>query len=129
MRHKVAGKRLSRDGDHRKALRRNLMNALFQHESITTTAAKADAVRSEAEKMITMAKRALVHEDKMRGVHARRILFARLRNKENVAKIFDELAPRYETRQGGYTRVYKLGLRHGDAAPMVLLELVDREEA
>lgn len=129
MRHKVAGKRLSRSTGHRKALRRNLMNALFQHERIKTTDAKADAIRGEAEKLITMAKRALAHEDPARGVHARRIVFARLRDKDNVHKLFDELAPRYAERPGGYTRIYKLGPRHGDAASMVLLELVDREEA
>ncbi|NLF78834.1 MAG: 50S ribosomal protein L17 [Chloroflexi bacterium] len=129
MRHKVAGKRLGRSTDQRKMLRRNLINQLFQHERITTTDAKARAVRAEAEKMITMAKRALAHEDKQRAVHARRVIFARLRSKTSVAKVFDDLAPRYEQRPGGYTRVYKVGFRQGDAAKMVLLELVDREEA
>lgn len=129
MRHKVAGKHLGRDTNQRKMLRRNLINQLFQHERIKTTDAKAQAIRAEAEKMITMAKRALAHEDKNRAVHARRLLFARLRNKETVAKVFNELAPRYEERPGGYTRIYKLGFRQGDAAKMVLLELVDREEA
>lgn len=129
MRHKVAGKRLGRDTNQRKMLRRNLINQLFQHERIRTTDAKAQAIRAEAEKMITIAKRALAHEDKNRAVHARRLLFARLRNKETVAKVFNELAPRYEERPGGYTRIYKLGFRQGDAAKMVLLELVDREEA
>lgn len=129
MRHKVAGKRLGRSTDQRKMLRRNLINQLFQHERIKTTDAKARAVRAEAEKMITMAKRALAHEDKQRAVHARRLIFARLRNKDSVTKVFDELAPRYEQRPGGYTRVYKVGFRQGDAAKMVLLELVDREEA
>ena len=127
MRHKVAGKHLGRDTGHRKLLRRNLMNALFRHERIKTTEAKADAIRSEAEKLITLAKRS-VDGDASSGVHHRRIAFARLRDKENVAKLFDVLAPRYEDRAGGYTRVYKLGPRKGDAAPMVLLELVDREE-
>jgi len=110
-------------------LRRNLINALFRHESIQTTEAKADAVRAEAEKLITLAKRSLAHSEASRGVHGRRLVFARLRNKDNVAKLFDVLAPRYEDRAGGYTRVYKLGPRKGDAAPMVKLELVDREEA
>jgi large subunit ribosomal protein L17 len=128
MRHKVAGKHLGRDMDHRRLLRRNLLNALFRHERIRTTQAKADAIRAEAEKMITLAKRSLAHADPARGVHGRRVLMARLRDKTNVAKVFDELAPRYEDRAGGYTRVYKLGPRKGDAAPMVLLELVDREE-
>jgi large subunit ribosomal protein L17 len=128
MRHKVAGKRLGRTTNHRKLLRRNLLNALFQHERIQTTEAKADAIRAEAEKLITLAKRSLAFGDVTRGVHGRRLVFARLRDKNNVAKLFDVLAPRYEERQGGYTRVYRLGPRKGDAAPMVLLELVDREE-
>jgi large subunit ribosomal protein L17 len=128
MRHKVAGKRLGRDTDHRRLLRRNLINALFRHERIKTTQAKANAIRAEAEKLITVAKRSLAHPDPARGVHGRRLVSARLRDKNNVAKVFDVLAPRYEDRPGGYTRVYKLGPRKGDAAPMVLLELVDREE-
>ena len=128
MRHKVAGKRLGRSKDHRKLLRRNLINALFEHERIKTTEAKAAAIRAEAEKMITLAKRSLAHEDPNRAVHGRRLLFARLRNKTNVAKVFDELAPRYEERPGGYTRPYKLGPRKGDAAMMVQIELVDPEE-
>lgn len=128
MRHRVAGKRLGRSSGHRNLLRRNLMNDLFRHERIKTTEAKAAAVRAEAEKLITKAKRALATGDNTRVVHARRILMSRLNNKEMVTKVFDELAPRYEDRPGGYTRVYKLGLRLGDAAPMVLMELVDREE-
>jgi large subunit ribosomal protein L17 len=109
-------------------LRRNLINALFEHERIRTTEAKARAIRGEAEKMITVAKRALAHGDNARAVHARRLLMARLNNKAVVAKIFDELAPRYAERPGGYTRIYKLGMRNGDAAKMALIELVDREE-
>jgi large subunit ribosomal protein L17 len=128
MRHKVVGKHLGRSSDHRKALRRNLINELFNHERIRTTEAKARAVRAEAEKMITIAKRSLAHDEPARAVHGRRQLMARLRNKENVAKVFDVLAPRYEDRPGGYTRIYKLGMRKGDSAPMVLIELVDREE-
>ncbi len=128
MRHKVAGKRLGRDMGHRNALRRNLINELFRHEHIQTTEAKARAIRGEAEKLITLAKRSLAHENPNRAVHGRRLVFARLRNKENVAKIFDDLAPRYEERPGGYTRMVKLGMRQGDAARMAVLELVDREE-
>ncbi len=126
MRHKVAGKRLSRSKDHRRALRRNLINALFEHERIKTTKAKAAAIRGEAEKLITMAKRALATGDNGRQVHVRRILNSRLNNKAIVTKIFDELAPRYEDRPGGYTRTYKIGMRSGDAAEMALIELVDR---
>lgn len=129
MRHRVAGKRLGRDTGHRKLLRRNLMNDLFRYERIRTTEAKARAIRGETEKLITKAKRGLAAPDPQRAVHARRLVFARLRNKENVAKIFDELAPRYVDRPGGYTRMLKLGPRKGDAAPMVLLELVEEEEA
>ncbi len=105
------------------------MTELFRHERITTTEAKARAIRAEAEKLITIAKRSLVHEDASRAVHARRIVMSRLNNQEAVAKIFNDLAPRYEARPGGYTRMYKLGLRKGDAAKMALIELVDREEA
>jgi len=128
MRHRVAGKKLGRSTDQRRLLRRNLINQLFRHERIRTTQAKADAVRAEAEKIITLAKRSLAHPEPQRGVHGRRLVMARLRDKENVAKVFDVLAPRYEDRPGGYTRLYKVGLRKGDAAPMVLMELVDREE-
>jgi large subunit ribosomal protein L17 len=128
MRHKVAGKRLGRSKDHRRALRRNLINSLFEHERIQTTEAKARAIRAEAEKLITIAKRAVATGDNGRQVHARRILNARLNNKAIVTKIFDELAPRYEGRPGGYTRTYKIGLRNGDAAKMALIELVDRED-
>lgn len=128
MRHRVAGKKLNRTKDHRKALRRNLTIALFQHERIKTTRAKAEAIRGEAEKIITMAKRGLAHEDPARAVHARRIALSRLNNRGAVSKLFDELAPRYEDRPGGYTRMFKLGLRQGDRAEMVMLELVDREE-
>lgn len=128
MRHKVAGKHLGRNTGQRNSLRRNLINDLFQYERITTTEAKARAIRAEAEKLITIAKRGRAHPDPARGVHARRLLLARLNNRDSVAKVYDELAPRYETRPGGYLRLLKLGPRKGDAAPMVMVELVDREE-
>ncbi len=129
MRHRVAGKQLGRDTKHRKALRRNLITALVEHEEIITTEAKAKAIRGEAEKLITKAKRALVHDEPSRAVHARRIVLARLgNNREATLKIFDELAPRYEDRPGGYTRVFKIGPRAGDAAPMVLLQLLPEGE-
>ncbi len=127
MRHRVAGKKLNRSTSHRKALRRNLTIELFRHERIKTTRAKAEAMRGEAEKMITLAKRGLAHEDPARAVHARRVALSRLNNRDAVGKLFDELAPRYEDRPGGYTRMFKLGLRLGDRAEMVMLELVDRE--
>lgn len=127
MRHRVYGKKLSRDRDHRKALRLNLTTSLFIHERITTTEAKADFVRSHVEKLITLAKRGLAHENPARGIHARRIAASRLNNdRDIVGKLFDELAPRYATRPGGYTRILKLGPRKGDNAEMVMLELVDR---
>jgi large subunit ribosomal protein L17 len=129
MRHRVAGKRLGRDKDHRKALRRNLMVSLITHESIKTTDAKAQAIRGEVEKLITKAKRALVHDDEAREVHARRIIRSRLGNAREAAnKIFDDLAVRYEDRPGGYTRCYKLGPRKGDGAMMVLLELIPEDD-
>ncbi len=129
MRHRVAGKKLSRSLGHRKALRRNLIIELFRHEQIFTTRAKAQAVRGQAEKLITLAKRGLAAEDEdpAKGVHARRLAAARLNNKEAVFKLFDDIAPRYMHRPGGYTRILKLGFRKGDAAPMVLLELVEEE--
>lgn len=129
MRHHVKGKKLNRDAAQRKALALNLSRELITHERIRTTRAKADFVRGKVERMITIARRGLAHEDPQRGVHARRIVASRLNNdRQLVGKVFDELAPRYEDRPGGYTRIYRLGPRKGDNAPMVLLELVDREE-
>lgn len=131
MRHRVAGKKLNRSYDHRKALRRNLMIALFLHGQIKTTDAKAKAIRAEAEKMITKAKRALAHEDPSRQIHARRLIYGRLgNNRPATEKIFEDYALRFEDRPGGYTRLFKLGPRKGDGAKMVLLELLpdDLEE-
>ncbi len=128
MRHRVAGKKLSRDYDHRRALRRNLMIALIQNGKIKTTEAKADLIRAEIEKLVTKAKQGLAHPDPARGVHARRIVLARLgNNRDAMLKLFDELAPRFANRPGGYTRTYKLGIRKGDAAPMVQLEFLPAE--
>lgn len=135
MRHRVAGKKLNRSYDQRRALRRNLVTALFHHERIETTEAKAKAVRGQAEKLITLAKRGLEAEaeDPASGVHARRLAAGRLNRwvtegdgtrVDIVKKLFEDIAPRYEDRPGGYTRMYKLGPRQGDAAPMVVLELV-----
>jgi large subunit ribosomal protein L17 len=138
MRHRVAGKKLNRSSGNRTALRRNLVTALIQHERIETTEAKARAIRGQAEKLITLAKRGLAaaEEDPSRGVHARRLAAGRLNRWSSdtdgtrvdvLAKLFDEIAPRYADRPGGYTRMYKLGPRKGDAAPMALLELVEEE--
>ncbi|NWF67790.1 MAG: 50S ribosomal protein L17 [Chloroflexi bacterium] len=127
MRHRVVGKHLGRDTDHRKALRFNLTRSLIMQERIKTTKAKAQFVEAHVEKLITIAKRALATGDPNKGVHARRIVGSRLRNdRELVQKVFDTLAPRYAERPGGYTRLLKLGPRAGDAADMVFLEFVDR---
>jgi large subunit ribosomal protein L17 len=136
MRHRVAGKKLGRSSGNRKALRRNLVTALLHHERIETTEAKARAVRGQAEKLITLAKRGLAaeQEDPSRGVYARRLAAGRMNRWVTEAdgtvvdileKLFDDIALRYEDRAGGYTRIYRLGPRKGDAAPMVLLELVE----
>lgn len=124
MRHQVVGKRLSRSKGHRIALRKNLMKDLFRHERIKTTKAKAAAVRGGAEKLITLAKKGN-EAGEAKAVHARRLAAARLNDNEIVMKLFDDIAPRYVDRLGGYTRVIKLGQRLGDAAEMVILELVE----
>jgi len=135
MRHHVAGKKLNRSSGQRRALRRNLVTALFHHGRIETTEAKAMAIRGQAERLITLAKRGLAtgQENAARGIHARRLAASRLNRwvtetdgtrVDVVEKLFKDIAPRYADRPGGYTRMYKLGPRKGDAAPMVLLELV-----
>ncbi len=124
MRHQKAGKKLGRSSGHRTAMRKNMIKELFRHERIRTTKAKAQAVRGPAERMITLAKRGnAAGEDK--AVHARRQAAAKLADPEIVKKLFDEIAPRYNERAGGYTRMLKLGPREGDGAEMVLLELVE----
>ena len=136
MRHARAGKKLGRDAAHRKALYSNLAGALITHGRIETTEAKAEAVRGQAEKLITLAKRSLAvaEENPSREVHARRLAAGRLNRwvteedgtrVDIVKKLFEDIAPRYADRPGGYTRMFKLGPRKGDAAPMVLLELVE----
>jgi len=125
MRHQVAGYKLGRSKGARIALRRNLIKQFFTHERITTTRAKAEAVRGEAERMITIARRSADAED-IGKVNARRLIAARLGGgSEVVKKLFDDIAPRFASRNGGYTRMLKLGPRQGDAADMVLLELVE----
>lgn len=128
MRHRVAGKKLNRAPDQRLALRRGLVTELFRHGAIQTTEAKSDAIRGMAEKLITSAKRSIMANDPIKVVNARRLAAAQLYGNEIVKKLFDELAPKFIERPGGYTRVYKLGRRHGDAAEMVQLELVIDEE-
>jgi len=124
MRHGVAGYKLSRTTDQRKALRRTLINQLFEHERIRTTRTKALAIRSEAEQLITLARNSGNGTD-IDKVNARRQAAARLANPETVRKLFDDIGPRYTNRNGGYTRVLRLGLRQGDAAEIVLIELVE----
>lgn len=125
MRHKINGKRLNRRHGPRKALRRILIKQLFDHERIRTTEAKAKAIRGQAEKLITLAKRGNLAEDDALMVHTRRLAAKQLEDAEIVKKLFDDIAPRYVDRPGGYTRVLKLGQRFGDSAEMVLLELVE----
>ncbi len=127
MRHRVAGKKLNRSTSHRTALRRNLIKQLFRHEQIRTTRAKAEAVQGQSEKMITIAKRGIASGDPDKELHARRRVASKLNDPEIVRKLFDELAPRYMDRPGGYTRKLKLGWRKGDAAELVLLALVQEE--
>lgn len=130
MRHRVNGKKLNRNSGQRKALSLALTRALLEHERITTTKEKAEFVRPHIERLITLAKRGLAHQDPNRAVHARRIAASRLNNdRDIVGKLFDTLAPRYESRAGGYTRLLKVGPRKGDNAELVLLELVDRSES
>lgn len=124
MRHRVAGKKLNRGKDHRGALRKTLVSQVFEKERITTTRAKAEAVRGQIERLITLAKRGNAAGSE-KAVHARRLAVARLGNDDAVKKLFDDIAPRFEKRNGGYTRMLKLGPRSGDAAQMVLLELVE----
>lgn len=125
MRHRIAGRTLGRDSGHRKALFRNLIKDLFTHERITTTEAKARSIRGDAEKLITKAKRGLAGVGSR--VHAQRQVVSYLNDKTIAKKVFDELAPRYADRPGGYTRMIKIGKRFGDAADMVVLELVDSD--
>lgn len=126
MRHNKSGNSLGRSYDHSRSLRKNLIKQLFEHERIRTTRAKALSIRGSAEKLITLAKRGnAAEEETAYGLHARRLAVSRLGDKEIVSKLFDEIAPRYTERNGGYTRVIKLAPRMGDAADMVLIELVE----
>jgi large subunit ribosomal protein L17 len=124
MRHKVAGYRLGRTSGARTALRRNLVRQLFTHDRIRTTKAKAAAVRGEAEKIITIARNSASASDAAK-VAARRRVISKLGDNSTVKRLFDEVAPRFTNRNGGYTRVVKLGPRLGDSAEMVILELVE----
>lgn len=119
MRHKLGGRKLNRTSSHRKALFRNMAAALIKHEQITTTLPKARELRPYVEKLITLAKHG--------GLSNRRLAHARLLDDAQLVKLFDVLAARYADRNGGYTRVIKAGIRASDAAPMAVIELVDRD--
>jgi len=119
MRHRVGGRKLQRTASHRIALFRNQSAALIKHEQITTTLAKAKELRSYVEKLVTLAKKG--------GLSNRRLAHARLQDDVQLVKLFDVLAARYATRNGGYTRIIKAGIRASDAAPMAIIEFVDRD--
>jgi large subunit ribosomal protein L17 len=126
MRHRVAGRQLNRNTAHRVALFRNLMTELFRHQRITTTQAKASAVRAQAEHLVTVAKQGKAKRDASKfDIAERRLVASVLMDQEVVKKLFDEIAPRFAARAGGYTRMTKVGKRLGDGADMVVLELVD----
>ena len=120
MRHGHGLRKLNRTSEHRLAMLRNMMNSLIEHEAIKTTLPKAKELRRVIEPMITLAKEATVAN--------RRLAFNRLRDRDSVVKLFNQLGPRYKARPGGYTRILKMGFRVGDNAPMAFVELVDRPE-
>ena len=121
MRHRLAHRKLNRTSSHRAALLRNLSNALLKHEAIKTTLPKAKELRKVVEPLITLGKKP--------SLANRRLAFDRLRDRDMVVKLFDDLGPRFLARPGGYVRILKFGFRQGDNAPMALIELVDRAEA
>jgi len=120
MRHGHGLRKLNRTSSHRLAMLQNMMNSLIEHEVIKTTVPKAKELRRVIEPMLTLGKEPTLAN--------KRLAFDRLRNRDNVVKLFEELGPRYKTRPGGYTRILKMGFRVGDNAPMALVELVDRPE-
>ena len=120
MRHRHGLRKLNKTSSHRLAMLRNMTNSLFLHEVIKTTLPKAKELRRVAEPLITLGKEATLAN--------KRLAFNRMRDRDMVLKLFNELGPRYKTRNGGYLRILKFGFRHGDNAPMALVELVDRPE-
>jgi len=124
MRHQISGYRLGRTSGARLALRRNLIKQFFIHERIQTTRAKAAAIRGDAERLITIARNSAQGSDTDK-VSARRLVISKLGDNQVIKRLFDEIAPRFANRNGGYTRVLKLGPRMGDSAEMVILELVE----
>ncbi len=121
MRHRLAGRKLNRTSSHRKAMFANMAAALVKHEQITTTLPKARELRRFVEKLVTLGKRG--------DLHARRLIIAKTRDQGTATKLIDVLGPRYEQRPGGYVRVLKAGFRHGDDAPMAVIEFVERDVA
>ena len=121
MRHRLGLRKLNRTSSHRQAMFRNMANSLLEHEAIKTTLPKAKELRRVVEPLITLGKKP--------SLANRRLAFSRLRNRDMVVKLFDELGPRFSARPGGYTRILKFGFRDGDNAPMALIELVDRADA
>ncbi len=121
MRHRKAGRKFNRNSTHRKAMFKNMASSLFEHEIIKTTLPKAKSLRSVVEPLITLAK--------TDSVANRRLAFSRLRNRDMVTKLFNDIGPRNKERPGGYLRVLKCGYRAGDNAPMAIIELVDRERS
>jgi len=119
MRHRKSGRQLNRNSSHRKAMFKNMANSLIGHEVIRTTLPKAKELRRFVEPLITASK--------IDSVAKRRLIFARLRDRDSVTKLFNDIAPQYKDRPGGYLRILKCGFRTGDAAPMAIVELVDRQ--
>ena len=124
MRHQISGYRLGRSSGARVALRRNLIKQFFTHGRIQTTRAKAAAIRGDAERLITLARKSADATPEQK-VHARRLAVSKLGDNQVIKQLFDDIAPRFASRNGGYTRVLKLGPRTGDSAEMVILELVE----
>ena len=120
MKHRIKGKKLNRSSSHRKALFKNMAQAIIKHEQIITTLPKAKTMKPLIDKLITLGKKGTLH--------ARRQAFSQLRDNKMVSKLFGDLATRYADRQGGYSRVLKAGYRYGDTAAMAVIELVDRNE-
>ena len=120
MRHKYSGRKLNRTSSHRTSMFKNMMTSLIEHEEIKTTVPKAKELRGFLERLITISK--------VDTVAKRRIVFSRIRSKEAVAKLFNDLGPRFKERPGGYLRILKCGYRAGDKAPMAIVQLVDKKE-
>ena len=120
MRHQKAGRKLGRTSSHRRAMFRNMLTSLFEHEKIETTDAKAKELRKIAEKIVTLGKKG--------DLHSRRQVLRVISDKKIAKNLFDQIAPRYQSRNGGYTRIFKVGRRHGDNAPLSIIELIPEEK-